>query len=194
MIPSGGFSPTRVALAQFGSTGAAAASVGRFVGVTAMAVVSTGSVTCGVMVGKLATSVNDSPAWTVCATAVEITVSCCTGEPHAAASSIKLTITTTNLQFRNSDIQISFLRGCCIQTGEFIIPFNKKTPGSRRASQNMIMESVFLDRPTQPNPHQLRHLPGPPTQIEHFSRQCWTNPHPHPLSCHRTFQSIPREA
>jgi hypothetical protein len=108
MTPSGGFSLTREALAQLGSAGAEA-SVGAAVGVTAGTGVPAGRVACGVSVGRLDTSVSDSPACTVWATAVEIVDSSPAWEPHAETSSIHPTSAARILYFPNSCIHISFL-------------------------------------------------------------------------------------
>ena len=70
ITPSGGVSLASVAPIQFGSDGAQA-SVGALVGVTAgVSVVSI--LVSGVVVGMLTTSVSESRACTVRATAVEI--------------------------------------------------------------------------------------------------------------------------
>jgi hypothetical protein len=65
----------------------------------------------GVKVGWLAILVSESPAWTVCATAVEIVESCCADDPHAETSNMQLTSTTRTLYFPNENIQMSFLIG-----------------------------------------------------------------------------------
>jgi hypothetical protein len=84
--------------------------VGAFVGVAAdNEGVTAGSVTLGVDVGRLATSVSDSPASTVCATAVEMVASESTEDPHAEINSIHPTSIASPLRFPSSDIHISFL-------------------------------------------------------------------------------------
>ncbi len=121
--PSGGFSLTREALAQFGS-GGAEERVAAAVGVTAIAAgVSTGSVARGVLLGRIATSVSDWPAWTVWATAVEIVASCSPEDPHADTKSINTASIASTQFFRSSDIQIPFLCVKSAMAQDLIIPF-----------------------------------------------------------------------
>src|SRR5215208_5949695 len=104
---SGGFSLTREAFAQFGSAGAET-TVDWLVGTTAGVKVISVLCTSGVLVACNATSVSDSPAWTVCATEVEITDSCSCDGPHAGLSNVIAITTAKNLYMRRSDIHISF--------------------------------------------------------------------------------------
>jgi hypothetical protein len=62
----------------------------------------------GVEVGGLAREVRDSPAWTVCATAVEIEDSSPGEVPHDETRSINPTRTAKILCFPSPNIQIPF--------------------------------------------------------------------------------------
>src|SRR5687767_4261030 len=106
ITPSGGVSATSVAPIQFGSDGAEA-RVGALVGITVGPVV-TPLLISGVVVGTLTTSVNESRACTVCATAVEMSDWVCEGDPHAATSHAIPINVLSNLYLRGPNIQIPF--------------------------------------------------------------------------------------
>jgi hypothetical protein len=126
MTPSGGVSLTSVAPIQFGSDGTEA-SVGALVGVTAgVTVVS--MLVSGVVVGRLTTSVSESRACTVCATAVEMSDWACDGGPHAAATHAIPINALINLYLRKPNIQIPFCSSGGSDGAALIIPFLKKAP------------------------------------------------------------------
>jgi hypothetical protein len=107
ITPSGGFSLTKVALAQLGSDGAearVAAEVGVMAGVSVVSRLGAGDV-CAVVGVASAISVRDSPAWTVCAT--EVAIADC-DEPQAETSNTKLINGTNVLYIRRSDITLPF--------------------------------------------------------------------------------------
>ncbi len=103
---------SREALAQFGSAGAEARVdwlVGVIAGVLAAVLVTSAFAVpgVGVEVGGIETFVSDSPAWTVCATAVEM-VDCCVSEPHAETNNVMTVTTARILYVRRADINTSF--------------------------------------------------------------------------------------
>jgi hypothetical protein len=106
ITPSGGVSATSVAPIQFGSDGAEA-RVGALVGVIAC-VALTSLLISGVRVETLTTSVSESRACTVCATAVEMAEWSWEGDPHALVSHTIPIKVLSNLYLREPNIQIPF--------------------------------------------------------------------------------------
>ena len=126
ITPSGGVSLTSVAPIQFGSDGAEA-SVGAFVGVIAGVIV-VSMLVSGVVVGRLTTTVSESRACTVCATAVERADWSREGDPHAAASHAIPINVLSNLYLRRPNIQIPFCSAGGSDGAALIIPVLKKAP------------------------------------------------------------------
>ncbi len=109
MVWSGGFSLTREAFTHFGSAGAetrVAGLVGVIAGVGVLVTSMLAVPGVGVVVGGSETLVSDSPAWTVCATAVEMADSW--EEPQAETSKVMAISTARILYERRADIKTSF--------------------------------------------------------------------------------------